>query len=82
MTDKKFTITEIIHKLIGPINPIGKANIDPERLENLKLLCSVVDELVNNIADISTKNRNSYEHSVKEIGEYASNFMNETLGIK
>lgn len=38
----KMTTTEIVNKLIGPIDPLGDASRDPERLHNLKDMCKLV----------------------------------------
>lgn len=66
---------EIVNKLIGDISPCGRSEVDAERLENLKAMCELVDELVISIHDITYIYRHSYEHSVKEIAEYATNFI-------
>ena len=75
------THTEIINKIIGPINPIGETNTDNERFENLKQMCDLVDNLVSQIDSVHYKNKDSHEFSVKRASDYASNFLSQRLGI-
>lgn len=70
-------IKEIVLKLVGDIKPVGCSSRDEVRLENLKTLCSLVDELVVEIDDIAYSNKGSYEHSVKEIVKYAEDFSEQ-----
>ena len=76
------TNTEIVSKIIGNINPTGKSEVDVERLENLKVMCTLVDDLVTAIDAVSYNNKDSKEHSVKEMSDYANNFLTKKLGIK
>lgn len=76
------THTDITKKLIGNIHPTGQSGLDKERLENLKEMCELVENLKSEIEDIAYRNKDSYESSVKEIGLYADNFLKNTLGIK
>lgn len=75
-------ILEVVRKLVGNINPSGRSEFDNERFENLKVLCKVVNSLVGDIDDISFKNKDSYEYSVKIMSEYAGDFLTNELGIK
>lgn len=72
---------EIVKKLIGDIQPAGDSSIDPQRLQNLKDMCQLVNELVSDINDVAYRNKNAYQHSIKEMGNYADNFLTTTLGI-
>ncbi len=74
-------IHEIVEKLIGPINPVGETNADDKRFENLKTLCTVVNELVTDIDNVAYHYKDSQEYSVKRAVDYAKNFMTNTLGI-
>jgi len=74
------THTEIVKKLIGNIQPAGAAHIDPERFENLKTMCDLVNDLVVEIDEVAQKVY-SHEHSVKQMGRYANDFMKNDLGI-
>jgi hypothetical protein len=76
------THTEIVQKLIGNIQPLGDSSRDPERFENLKAMCELVNNLVTAIDDVAYQYSESHEYSVKEMGQYADNFLTKTLGIK
>jgi hypothetical protein len=75
------TLEEIILKLVGPIEPIGDSRVDEERFENLNNLCDLVDHLVSYIDHVGC-NKDRVECSMRRAGEYADNFLSETLGIK
>lgn len=75
------THLEIVKKLIGPISPVGKSEVDSERLENLKAFCSLVNEMVTEIDSVSYNYGHSHEHSVKVMANYAETFLSKTLGI-
>lgn len=75
------TNTEIIKKLIGNINPCGKSEVDAERLENLKAMCELVNDLVGEIDNVAYRNKDSYEASVKAMADYSKKFLTDTLGI-
>lgn len=68
------TDTDIVKKLIGSIHPIGDTHIDKERLENLKRICELTTNLLIEISKVES-NRYRKEHSIKEIGEYAHNYL-------
>ena len=75
------TYTEIVKKLIGNINPVGKSEIDTERFENLKQMCELVHDLVILIDDVSFYNRDAREASVRKAADYAKNFLEKDLGM-
>jgi hypothetical protein len=70
----EMTYTEIVNKMIGEIRPAGDSGIDVERLDNLKSMCSLVNELITHIADVA-KLKDSNEHSVSKAGNTASEFL-------
>lgn len=74
-------IYEIVKKLVGDIDPVGESNTDATRLENLKVMTSLVDKLLSDINDVSVYNKNRVEHSMKVAGEFASKFFDQ-IGIK
>ena len=67
---------EIVMKLVGPVQPVGETNIDARRLENMKELTQLVDQLLGQIENAS-RYADKAEASVKEIGQHARNFINE-----
>jgi fructose-1,6-bisphosphatase/sedoheptulose 1,7-bisphosphatase-like protein len=75
------TYTTLAIKLIGRIHPVGESHIDAERFENLKQMCTLVENLVYEIACVA-QDKDRHENSIKTAGEYASDFLINTLGIK
>ena len=75
------THLDIVNKLIGNIYPYGATHIDADRFENLKEMCSLVSELVSQIKDVANHNKDRYEHSMKEMGLYADNFIKNDYSI-
>jgi len=71
-------IKEIVNKLVGEINPLGCASRDPQRLENLKVMCNLITDLIEEVQYVS-RNKDSYEGSVKVLGEYADKFLREGI---
>jgi len=73
------TTTEIVKKLIGEIRPIGETNEDKKRFENLKNLCELVESLVSEIDLVNCDFHDSYESSVKNASNFASNFLDNLI---
>lgn len=73
--------TQIVTKLIGPIDPVGETNTDNERFESLKAQCQLVEELITRIQYIANTNKNRHESSMQRAGNYADLFLTKTLGI-
>lgn len=67
-------IKEIVQKLIGSITPAGSSHLDTQRLENLKVMCSLVEDLVYEINFVA-RDKDRYEASMKEMGVYAKKFL-------
>ena len=70
------TIVEIANKLIGPVEPIGCAHRDEERLKNLAVMIELAEALVNELrtlSDLALKN----EASVKAIAIRAAAALEE-----
>jgi len=74
------TYTEIVNKLVGNIEPVGDSHIDEKRFENLKTMCELVNNLVAEIDEVS-RCKNRVEHSMKEMGKYAHDFLTKEIGI-
>lgn len=68
------TYAEIVKKLIGNINPTDDSSRDGERLEHLKTMCDLVEDLIGEIRFV-TRDKDAYESSVKEIGQFAFKFL-------
>lgn len=67
-------IKEIVQKLVGSISPAGQSHLDTQRLENLKIMCGLVEDLVYEINFVA-REENAYQSSIKEMGVYARKFL-------
>lgn len=67
-------IKEIVQKLVGSITPAGESHLDTKRLKNLKIMCSLIEDLVYEVNYVS-RDKDRYESSMKVMGEYADNFL-------
>lgn len=67
-------IKEIVQKLVGSISPAGESHLDTQRLENLKVMCSLIEDLVYEV-NFVTRDKDRYEASMKEAGVYAQKFL-------
>ena len=72
----KMTNTDVVKKLIGNIQPYGASHIDEQRFENLKAMCELVGDLIEEIKD-TAREKDRYEHSMKEMGLYAYKFLTQ-----
>lgn len=70
------THKEILYKIIGPIRPYGASEVDEERYKNLQALCILVDDLIDDIQNVAAY-KSRPEKSMKEMGQYASDFIKE-----
>ena len=75
-TMKRFDVFDVVMKLIGPIHPLGESREDKHRLDNLRQLATLVDKLLNEISSV-TFHAKREEASMKEIGIYATMFMDD-----
>ena len=65
---------DIVMKLIGPVQPTGDHGADQKRLENMKMLTELTDQLLFEISMAAT-NENRAEASIKAIGVHARDFL-------
>lgn len=70
------TNTDVVKKLIGSVQPYGASHIDEQRFENLKAMCELVGDLMEEIKD-AAKAKDRHEHSMKEMGLYAYKFLSQ-----
>lgn len=70
------TVLEVVNNLIGAIKPTCSHGADTQRLENLKMLTEVVDNLVFRIVEL-TREKDRVEDSVNKIGKFADKFIRE-----
>lgn len=71
------THTEIIIKLIGRIDPVGETNMDNERIDNLRELVDVVNNLLLKINDVAMAHHDSHQFSCKRSGQFAKGFLTQ-----
>lgn len=74
--EKLMDTYEIIKKLIGPIDPTGRHEVDVERGRNLSTLLHVVNRLMFDI-NLVARHKDSHEESVRHLGQKASAFLQE-----
>lgn len=67
-------IKQIVDKLVGSITPAGESHKDSERMENLKVMCGLVERLVSDIHFVA-RDKDRYEASMKKMGLYAQKFL-------
>ncbi|HEY4755800.1 MAG TPA: hypothetical protein VIH28_07090 [Ignavibacteriaceae bacterium] len=71
---------DVVKKLIGEIRPVGKSEVDAKRLENLKAMCELMNEIHSAIDAVAYDFKDDHQASIKNAVEYANNFLNK-LGI-
>ena len=71
---------DVVKKLIGNIRPVGKSEVDAERLENLKAMCELMNEIHTAIDAVAYDFKDDKQGSVKACVDFADNFLNK-LGI-
>ena len=72
----KFTLEEMVMRVVGPIEPIGETHADKERLQNLENLLELVDRLIFKI-DRLQGFANRPEDSMAIIGKRARRFLEQ-----
>lgn len=71
---------DVVKKLIGEIRPVGDAAIDPQRLENLKAMCELMDEIHSAIDAVAYDFKDDKQGSVKACCDYATKFLDKLFG--
>lgn len=72
--------TKIVNKLIGDVNPTGETNTDNARYDNLREMCQLASNLIEQIKHVALK-KDSIEYSVKRAAIFADKFITETVEI-
>jgi hypothetical protein len=67
-------VYDVVKKLIGPIEPVGEANIDNIRFENLKEMCDLVEKLLSDIQYVVSF-KDCSEFSRSNAGKKAEKFL-------
>jgi len=67
--------TDAVMKLIGPIHPIGCSATDNNRLENLKALTNLAEELIAEVYEVMAYNHAHYENSRLIAADHCQKFF-------
>ena len=67
---------DVVMKLNGPVVAVGESDTDERRKENLIELCDLADKILYEINRAATT-KDRVESSMKDIGEYADNFLKQ-----
>jgi len=67
-------LIDVIHKLLGPIEPVGETHTDERRFQNLETTITIVDKLLDDLNNVALE-ADSSEISVRTIGQRARNFL-------
>lgn len=73
---KTLTIYELVKALVGPIIPVGEANADEARFENLKETIELIELLIRDVGR-AAESKDRHEFSMKKIGKEAHDFLTE-----
>lgn len=63
MEDKKYTLTELVDQLIGPVMPVGDTTIDEKRSQNLDKLTTLIHHLNKKLYEVTDSNLDMYASS-------------------
>lgn len=75
------TLHDVVTKLVGEIIPVGDSHIDSQRFENLKVMTSLVDALLDDINYVSIF-QGRQEASLKKAGLFADGFLNDISNVR
>ena len=78
MSERTYSVADIMRKFIGPIEPTGGHVVDMVRLKNLETLLDVMDTFTNDIIRLK-QYKHTHQYSMKKIGEKADEYLSETL---
>ena len=71
---------DVVKKLIGDIRPLGDASRDGKRLENLKAMCELMDEIHSAIDAVAYDFKDDKQGSVVACWNEANKYI-DSLGI-
>ena len=76
--NKREQLKDIVIKLIGPFTAVGCSARDDASLKNLKILITLVDDLLCEIIE-EVPNKDRHEYSIQQSGREAHGYL---LGLK
>lgn len=68
------TLIEVVHELIGEIEPVGETRADNESFNNLEKAIGLCEQLLEEIEWVS-RNDNRPEYSMSRSGKIATQFL-------
>lgn len=71
------TVFDVVNKLIGNIRPVGKSEVDTERLQNLIEMCELMNKIHTAIDSVAYDFKDDKQASVKAVCDYASTFLDK-----
>lgn len=71
---ERLSCEEIVKRILGPTYPLGEHGADAERLQNVRRMTALVDDLLNHLR-LLAKQSSSSEASVRAIGDHAKEFL-------
>ena len=79
---KKETVLEVIYAIVGKIEPVADSAIDSDRLDNVQLLISVVDNIHTDLLDIARMHKKSPYASQKRVAIECEEFINSLKDVE
>lgn len=77
----KFSINELVEKLIGKIKPIGDTNIDEVRYSNLKKHIMLTEDMVLELSKVAGAFHNDYLASRKKASNKSVQALKDLKGM-
>ena len=74
-----FTVEQLVMKLIGPVRPVGEANSDDERFENLQKLTKLSSFLIEELQKIHEDFKENVAYSIKRASNFAGDYLESEL---
>lgn len=71
----KYSLYQVIMRLIGPIEPIGDPSTDQCRYNSLNRLLLTMEQLIIDIDELATKHKGSQIDSIRTIGHRCDQFL-------
>jgi len=68
---------DVVMRLVGPVNPIGKTEVDSDRYANLEELLVLTNQLLGTIIRVADENAHRVEASLKKAGVRCHEFLAE-----
>ncbi len=67
-------LKDVVRKLVGPVRGVGETHEDAKRLENMKTMCLLIEDLLSDV-ETTYSDADSHQASVGSIGKVAKHFI-------